>query len=226
MLTATEQLLRRWRGGLDAIVGREAAHASFSVPEELIAWHEAVSCLIGAQLVVQNHAVPVDQLEVDANGMVMFWYEAQYCWEWAIALRGDDPAVVGREPGGEWREIGMTLSGFLYWATALELAFGAKNKAYVGRLSRDDINSLTARFEAIGGNRFDLYTPEVGFLCRDVLGVVEQVYYADSGDLFSITVAAPELSALEAYLNEVPHFGWRVSGRAPAKPTVDRKIPF
>lgn len=227
MLTTAEQLIGRWYEDPKVLIAREADHVRPGIPIELVAWHEVVSRLVGPELVVQNHAVSVDQLEADAEGMIMFWYEAQYCWEWAIASGGHDPAVVGREPGDrEWREIGMTLSRFLYWATALELAFGAKNKAYVGRLSGEEIDSLIAGFEAIGGSRFDLYTPAVGFLSVDVIGVIEQVYYADTGNLFSITVAAPESLPLESYLSEFSHFKWRVSGRTPTKSAVNRKLPF
>lgn len=228
MATAVELLLGRWYGiPADTVAVRDAARVSEGVPAELLAWHDAVSRLGGGQLFVQNHVVPLDQLRADSGGFMMFWYEAQYCWEWAVVPHGDDPAVLGREPGAEWHEIGMHLSGFLYWATALELALGAKDRAYVGRLSGVELVSLCDGFEPIGGSRFDLYSPEVGFLRNGaLLVVIEQVDYADSGKLFSITVGSPDSSTLESYLSEVPHSRWRVAGRTVPKPAHDRKIPF
>jgi hypothetical protein len=68
----------------------------------------------------QNRLLKPDEMQM-RDGLLVFYGENQWCYEWATRVEGDDPPVFGREGESDpWRPEGVRLSEHLILAALFE----------------------------------------------------------------------------------------------------------
>ena len=68
----------------------------------------------------QNFLLAPDQLRIK-DGLLEFYVENQYCYQWGTHIGGDDPPVFGRsETTNPWEQEGIALSEHLILACVFE----------------------------------------------------------------------------------------------------------
>jgi hypothetical protein len=194
------------------------------IPRALVDGHRLISRW-GIQSVVRfNHAVDLDKLSADDNGMVRFWYENQGCWEWATKYQGDDPLVYESEPGGEfepWRAIGQTVSEFLLSAVIFEAALGGVNRISMREVTGEGVRLLSTSLKPLeiaaesrfmAGTRF--------FIGPGVLVDIEEPVSPDGSqgqNLYRAWVSARSIEELNLFMQEFGGLGRKPRQRSDSR---------
>ena len=92
-----------------------------------------------------NSIPPLDALEADDDGRMVFYIEEQAVYLWATTSEGDDPPVWIREneDDTDWEPEAETLSGFLLQAFLLDGIFNAPYGASASWLDMATVERLT-----------------------------------------------------------------------------------
>lgn len=119
-LWVLQQLVTYWHGLTRPEDGfREEELEGLAVPRPLRWWYGWA----GRRRTVmsgQNILLDPDQLRV-REGLLQFYVENQYCYQWGTLCEGDDPPVFGRENDADpWEPEGITLSEQLILACLFE----------------------------------------------------------------------------------------------------------
>jgi hypothetical protein len=119
-LWVLRQLIKYWHGPVrpeDGLIERELE--GLAIPYPLQWWYRwagrRTEIMSG-----QNQLLGPDGLYV-ADGLLVFYGENQWCYQWATLPDGDDPPVYGRESAHQpWEPEGITLSEHLILACLFE----------------------------------------------------------------------------------------------------------
>jgi hypothetical protein len=120
-LDVLRTLVRFWHGEIQSGDGfTDDELASIQLPTVLRWWYR----FAGRRKEIvsgQNSLLSPTKLEKTSDGLLVFYGENQWCYEWATSLDGDDPPVYGREGAPEnWEPEGITLSEHLILACLFE----------------------------------------------------------------------------------------------------------
>ena len=119
-LWVLQQLVGYWHGPIRPEDGfREDDLEGLSIPYPLRWWYwwagRRREIMSG-----QNHLLDPDKLSA-RDGLLEFYVENQYCYQWGTLLEGDDPPVFGREETIKpWEPEDITLSEHLILACLFE----------------------------------------------------------------------------------------------------------
>jgi hypothetical protein len=103
----------------------------------------------------QNSLLGPDELELTADGRLLFYVENQGVYLWCTACRGDDPPVWGRKNKGDepWVEEEATLSGFLIQVCLFEAVSWAMHSACCGAsaswVDQETLDRVTAPLKRV-----------------------------------------------------------------------------
>jgi hypothetical protein len=119
-LWVLQQLVEYWHGSIHPEDGfSEQELEGLTIPYPLQRWYlwagRRKNIMSG-----QNFLLDPDKLRT-RDGLLEFYVENQYCYQWGTLFEGDDPPVFGREDTIKpWEPEGVTLSEHLILACLLE----------------------------------------------------------------------------------------------------------
>jgi hypothetical protein len=192
---ATERFLDEWHGPAP----RARVDSSFTMPDPLRRFHELTLERPGA--IVQNNVVPPEELELDGDGKLLFYYENQ-----GVYLNATDPEVVDARVYGRfdendpWLVEGDPLSRFLTAVVVFEAVLGAPegaSAAWVGPEERARALAPLERLPLAPWRWPDYPTP---FYASDDLVAVGGPNVADGDDTYWSLFIGSRSAAPLAYL--------------------------
>jgi hypothetical protein len=192
--------------GADAL--RPGPPVGSRVPPPLADLHAIAGS--GSPVVTNSELFGLDEIEVDADGRIVFCAENQGVCLWATAIDGDDPPVWMRwnEPGEDWIEEGEPLSRFLLQLVLFEAALATHEGAVVAWL---DPATLRAALEpltelSVAPWRWPAF-PTRFYAGEDVIAVACPNRAPDGDDFSSLYIGARSREALN-WLTPIADDGW------------------
>ena len=119
-LLVLQQLVAYWHGPIGPEDGfSEQELAGLSMPHPLRWWYRWAGRRSNV-MSGQNSLLAPDQLTIK-DGLLEFYVENQYCYQWGTHIGGNDPPVFGRsETSDSWEPEGMFLSEHLILVCVFE----------------------------------------------------------------------------------------------------------
>jgi len=148
-LEVLKHLVEYWHGPIGPSDGYSAEELEgIALPETLRSWFQWAGKRDGI-MSGENRLLAPGESEMK-DGLLVFYVENQWCYEWGTLPEGDDPPVFGREPGNRWEPEGLRLSEHLVLACMYEaITCHARYGAYNEWLPQDRIEQIVQHIPAL-----------------------------------------------------------------------------